>query len=94
MSKTTLPFYNPAEPWGMFGYAGNCCDRAIKRDDPAQAEECWQRGYMDYDTKMLVGTVGEECERRAPKVAAKLRKLGPCTAQPMRDEEFLEPVAA
>lgn len=93
MNQTTLPFYSPSAVWGMFGYAGNCCDRAIKRDDPAQAEECWQRGYMDYDTRMLVGTVGDECERRAPMVAERLKKLGPCKSAPMPDEAFLAPAA-
>lgn len=91
---TTLPFFNPTTHWGMFGYSGACCDRAIKRDDPAQAKECWERGYMDYGTRMLVGTVGQECERRAPKVAAMLKELGPCKSEPMLDEQFLDPELA
>jgi hypothetical protein len=94
MTQSILKPFSPSAVWGMFGYAGNCCDTAIKRDDPDQAEECWRRGYMDYDTRMLVGTVGQECERRAPKVAERLKKLGPCKNQPMKDEDFLEAAAA
>lgn len=90
----SLPYFNPDRPQGMFGYSGFCCDMAIKRDDPKQAEECWRRGYMDYGTRMLVGTVGAECERRAPKVAKRLRELGQCVTAPMADELFLEPVEA
>jgi hypothetical protein len=90
--STTLPAYNHSAVWGMFGYAGNCCDRAIGRDSAEMAKECWERGYMDYDTRMTVGTVGEECERRAPKVAAMLKKLGPVQCEPRRDEEFIEAV--
>jgi hypothetical protein len=91
---TVLKHFSPSAVWGMFGYAGNCCDAAIRHDDPEQAEECWKRGYMDYDTRMLVGTVGAECERRAPEVAERLKKLGPCKVEPMRDELFVAPVEA
>lgn len=72
MNKTLFKPFKYGAFYGMFGYAGHCCDGTIKRDDPKQAEECWRRGYMDYDTRMLIGTVGDHCERRAPKVAEKL----------------------
>jgi hypothetical protein len=94
MNATTLPYFNPSQVWGMFGYAGACCDRAIRGDNVAQARECWERGYMDYDTRMLIGTVGEQCEKRAPAVAKLLKKLGPCKVEPMPDADFLEPVTA
>lgn len=86
-----LKHFHPSAAGGIFGYSGACCDAAIRSDNAEDAKECWRRGYMDYDTRMLAGTVGEECERRAPKVAAMLKKLGPCKVAPMRDEEFLAP---
>lgn len=70
------PPYEPDRNYGMFGYAGYVCELAIRRNDPDLAEECWRRGWMDGDTRMLIGTVIEECERRAPAVAERLRKLG------------------
>jgi hypothetical protein len=82
MSESLFKPFNPAEFYGMFGYAGQCCDIAIRRDDPAQAEECWRRGWMDAETRTLIGTVIDDCDRRAPKVAAKLRELGPVQREP------------
>ena len=94
MSAVFKP-YDPTINFGMFGYPGYCCDIAMRNDSAEQAEECWRRGWMDYDTRMLIGTVGQEAERRAPNVAKRLRKLGPCKTEPMRPEEFAAaPVAA
>lgn len=86
--------FDPDSNYGMFGYAGMCCDIAIRNDNPAQAEECWKRGWMDYDTLMLIGTVGSESERRAPQVAERLRKLGPCKNAPVKPEDFIVATAA
>lgn len=91
MNAPIFKHFSPSAVYGMWGYSGTCCDGAIKRDDPEQAEECWRRGYMDYDTRTLTGTVGQRCERDAPKVAERLKQLGPTKVPPMRDTEFLAP---
>lgn len=73
-----LPPYEPSRNYGMFGYQGFCCDTALRRDDPEWAEACWHKGWLDCETRMLIGTVMQHCEKEAPKVAERLHKLGPC----------------
>lgn len=75
--KSLFNAYSPTTNYGIFGYAGQCCDTAINLDNPAMAEECWQRGWMDVETQTFMGTVLDKCDKVAPKVAAKLRELGP-----------------
>ena len=87
MKSSTPPLslfapFNPKAVYGMFGYAGHCCDAAINADRPDMAEECWRRGWMDGDTRTLFGTVLQKCESKAPSVAAKLRELGPSPFEP------------
>lgn len=82
MENSLFKPFNPTTPYGMFGYVGFCCDLAIKRDDPDMARECWERGWMDGPTRMLIGTVQQECDRKAPKVAQVLRDLGECKVSP------------
>lgn len=80
--------FDPSQPQGMFGYAGHCCDTAIRLDRADMAKECWERGWMDASTRMLSGDVIDECDRRAPKVAEMLRGLGPVRVEP----EMVPPV--
>lgn len=82
MTQSLFRPYSSSTHYGMFGYAGQCCDQAIFGNSPEMAEECWRRGWMDVNTQTFMGTVIEKCDRIAPKVAAKLRELGPCTAEP------------
>jgi hypothetical protein len=44
MNQSYFKPYDEKISYGMFGYAGKCCDDAIRHDNPAMAEECWQRG--------------------------------------------------
>jgi hypothetical protein len=95
MSKSLIPAYDPKTSYGFFGYPGMFCHLAVKSDDAEMAEECWTRGWMDINCRMLVGTLAEECERRAPKVGERLRRLGPCRIEPRKSEEFIaEPAIA
>jgi hypothetical protein len=87
-----LPHYNPKQNYDMFGYPGFCCHTAIKRDDAAQAEECWRRGWLDLTCSMLIGTLLDHCDRHAPNVGKKLRELGPCKIEPRKPEEFIASV--
>lgn len=88
-SKQILNSYDPKVNYGFFGYPGACCHGALQRDDPEQAEECWRRGWMDINTRMLIGNVREECARRSPKVGERLARLGPCKVEPMKPEAFI-----
>lgn len=90
MTKKFFKPYDPRVNWDMFGYAGYCCQAAIRSNNPDAAEECWRRGWMDLNSRMLIGTVLSECERRAPEVAKRLRKLGPCKNEPMPESDFAE----
>jgi hypothetical protein len=76
------PPYDPSESYGMFGYAGYVCEIALRHDNADLAEECWRRGWWDVTTRTLMGTVIEECDRRAPNVGARLRQLGPTQVEP------------
>lgn len=82
MQKSLFAPFNPKTNYGFFGYPAQCCEAAINNDSPEMAEECWRRGWMDSDTRTLFGTVQQKCDSRAPKVAAKLRELGPTTVEP------------
>lgn len=80
--KSLFSPYAPSQHYGMFGYAGFCCDAAISNNNPEMAEECWRRGWMDVTTQTFIGTVIEKCDRSAPMVAERLRALGPCKSEP------------
>ena len=82
MQKSLFAPFNVKAVYGMFGYVGHCCDSAINNNSPEMAEECWRRGWMDGDTQTMFGTVLQKCDSKAPKVAEKLRALGPCINQP------------
>lgn len=82
MNTSLFAPYSSKTFYGMFGYVGHCCDSAINNDSPEMAEECWRRGWMDGDTQTLLGTVLQKCDAKAPKVAAKLRELGPTRTEP------------
>lgn len=67
--------------WGWFGYEGTMCDSAIRADNPAMIEECVRRGWINANSEMMDGkTILQECEKKAPKCAAKLREIGPLAA--------------
>lgn len=75
-TKTSLfRAFDPSVNYGMFGYAGHCCDTAINRDDPEQVQECFERGWIDTKTRTILGTVMDKCDRVAPKCAQRLREL-------------------
>ena len=82
MSESLFAPFDPRRSYGMFGYAGICCDSAIFNDNPEMAEECWRRGWMDVETRTFFGLVIDKCDKVAPKVAAKLRELGPVQREP------------
>lgn len=82
MAKSLFAPFNASAVYGMFGYSGFCCDSAINTDNPDMAEERWRRGWMDGDTQTLLGTVMQKCEAKAPKVAERLRALGPTQVEP------------
>lgn len=68
----------PKSGWGLFGYEGSMCDIAIKADRPDMMAEAVRRGWINAKSEMLDGkTILQECEKRAPKCAAKLRELSP-----------------
>lgn len=72
---------SPSQHYGMFGYAGQCCDTAIFNNNPDMAEECWRRGWMDLNTETFMGMAIDKADRIAPLVAERLRKLGPCLSE-------------
>lgn len=69
-----LPTPDPKKNFGIFGYAGLCCDLAIKSDNAPMLSECIDRGFVDIDTRMVNGTVLEYCEKKAPRCAALLKE--------------------
>lgn len=66
--------------YGWFGYEGAMCDRAIGADNADMVEEAVRRGWLNPKSEMLDGkTILQECDKRAPRCAARLRQLGALT---------------
>lgn len=79
--KSLFKPFSATSAYGMFGYAGHCCDLSISSDNPDMAEECWRKGWMDVETQTFMGMVIDKCDKVAPKVAERLRALGPCVTE-------------
>lgn len=64
--------------WGLFGYEGTMCERAISVDRVDMIVECFERGWINPNSTTMMGeTIPEFCDKKgASKCAAKLRELG------------------
>jgi hypothetical protein len=73
-----LPPEDSQKQWGMFGYRGAMCDRAIRSDNAAMLAECLERDFFDPDDEMLsFMTVRQFCKKTAPNCYAMLQERAP-----------------
>jgi hypothetical protein len=76
-----LPDPGQSNNWGMFGYRGAMCDRAIKADNAPMLKECLDRGFFDPDDQMLsFKTVRAYCKEVAPRCFEMLETACPQVA--------------
>lgn len=77
-SKSLFEPYVEGTAYGMFGYAGKCCDLAINTDNVGMIKECIARGFMNETTKNVPGeSMVVMAERRGKhKVERYLRSIG------------------
>ncbi len=67
-------------PWGIFGYRGAMCDRAIRSDNAPMLAECLEREFFGPDDEMLTfKTVRQYCKEKAPACYEMLQERAPQT---------------
>ncbi len=64
--------------YGLFGFEGAMCDRAIRSDNKEMLMECIKKGFINADSKTLFGdTIVKHADRFCAKQCATyLRELG------------------
>lgn len=76
--KTSLLPEDDGRNWGIFGYRGAMCDRAIKADNAPMLAECLERDFFNPDDEMLTfKTVRQFCKQVAPNCYAMLEERRP-----------------
>lgn len=78
MGDSLLPDPSSNNSWGMFGYRGAMCDRAIRSDNAPMLQECLERDFFDPDEEMLnFKTVRNYCKEVAPACFEMLERVAP-----------------
>lgn len=66
--QSLLPPKDPNRSYGLGGYSGEACDRAIRADNAPMLKECIQRDFIDAGSEMLDGkTILQFCLQEIPK---------------------------
>lgn len=66
--QSLLPPKDPKRSYGLGGYNGEACDRAIRADNAPMLKECIDRGFIDNTSEMLDGkTILQFCLQEIPK---------------------------
>ena len=73
-----LPERGDSNVYGVFGYVGAMCDRAIRADNAPMLAECLEREFFAPDDEMLTfKTVRQFCKEVAPQCYAMLQEKAP-----------------